>query len=189
MSTSIRRYTVEEVREMQDEERPWPRYELIDGELIVTEGPGIIHGLAFQEILFALYKYLDGQRGAKVLFSSSDLELEPDSLVQPDVFIYPQTATHRVREWSDIRKLLVAIEVTSAETSHVDRVIKRRFYARSDAIAEYWVVDRDARVIERTRGADEDPEIVADTLEWTFEGASRPLALDLKAFFRKLDEL
>ncbi len=183
MPASARTWTVEEVREMQEEDRAWPRYELIDGELIVTPGPEIIHAEAFGDLLFALGQYLKGQRGAKVLFSSSDLELVPGSLVQPDVFVYPRSTEHRVREWNDIKRLLVAIEITSATTGQVDRGIKRRFYARSGVVAEYWVVDVDARVIERTRGGAEQPEILDRTLEWHFDGASEPFVLDVQAFF------
>ena len=40
MPASTRRRTVEEVRAMQDEDRPWPRYGLIDGELSVTPRRG-----------------------------------------------------------------------------------------------------------------------------------------------------
>ena len=35
----IRRWTTAEVRDLMDESRPWPRYELIDGQLIVTPAP------------------------------------------------------------------------------------------------------------------------------------------------------
>ena len=31
-----RRWSVADVRALTDESRPWPRYELIDGELLVT---------------------------------------------------------------------------------------------------------------------------------------------------------
>ena len=40
MPAPVRRWTADEVRAMQDEERAWPRYELIDGELLVTPSPG-----------------------------------------------------------------------------------------------------------------------------------------------------
>lgn len=43
MPAASRRWTVEEVRAMQDEERAWPRYELIDGELLVTPAPRRLH--------------------------------------------------------------------------------------------------------------------------------------------------
>ena len=36
---ATKRWTAEEVRAMQEEERAWPRYELIDGELLVTLAP------------------------------------------------------------------------------------------------------------------------------------------------------
>jgi hypothetical protein len=39
-----RRWTVAEVRAMQDESRAWPRYELIGSEVLVTPAPALVRG-------------------------------------------------------------------------------------------------------------------------------------------------
>ena len=52
-----RRWTAADVRALQ--ERAWPRYELIDGELLVTPSPRSAHQLAVLEFAVALHQYCE----------------------------------------------------------------------------------------------------------------------------------
>ena len=51
---------------------------------------------------------------------------------------------------------------------------------------EYWIVDPDARMIERWRPADDRPETPVETLEWLPSGASEPFRIDLPAYFAEV---
>lgn len=53
----------------------------------------------------------------------------------------------------------------------------------AEAGDEYWIVDVDARVIERWRASDERPEILDVSLQWRPVGASVPFTLDLPDYF------
>jgi Uma2 family endonuclease len=77
--------------------------------------------------------------------------------------------------------LLLAIEVLSPSTARYDRITKRRLY--QELQIEYWIVDLDARVIERWRPGDERPEMLADRIEWVVPGHAVTWTLDLEAFF------
>jgi Uma2 family endonuclease len=115
-------------------------------------------------------------------FSPADIEPEEGALVQPDVFVAPLVAGRRPRSWREIRTLLLAVEVLSPSTARADRTIKRRLYQRT-GVGEYWIVDLDARLVERWRPSDERPELLAETLEWRPEGSTEPLSLNLPRFF------
>lgn len=49
--------------------------------------------------------------------------------------------------------------------------------------AEYWVVDLDARVVERSRPQEEGVELVAEALEWRAEPGLEPPVIELPEYF------
>ena len=181
-----RRWTPADVRMLMQESRPWPRYELIAGELLVTPAPGSAHQIAVIELLAVLSAYLERQPVGLALISPANLELRPGTIAQPDLFVVPATTTTRGEQlrWSDIRALLLAVEVLSPGTARTDRVEKRDFYLDA-AVAEYWIVDLDACVIERWTRERTTPELHRDTLVWQ-PGASRPLTLNVAALFARI---
>jgi hypothetical protein len=61
---------------------------------------------------------------------------------------------------------------------------KRRIYQRA-GVAEYWIVDLDARLVERWRPNDGRPEIVIETLRWDPGTGMPPVAVDLPQLFKK----
>ncbi|MCR4340697.1 MAG: Uma2 family endonuclease, partial [Gemmatimonadaceae bacterium] len=127
--------------------RKTPRYEVVDGELLVTPSPAPPHQLAVGHILFELALYLREQPVAEVLTSPSDVEVEPEQVTQPDIFILSNPELDRiVRDGFPAYELVVAIEVISPSSARYDRVTKRALYHRR--VAEYWIVAVDARVIE-----------------------------------------
>src|SRR6266516_4581597 len=75
-----------------------------------------------------------------------------------------------------------SVEVLSPSTARADRQVKRRLY-QQERVGEYWIVDVDARIVERWRATDERPEIVSTSLRWHPEPSAAPFELDLPAFF------
>lgn len=185
MPAYARRWTAAEVRELTIETRHWPRYELIDGELLVTPAPRPMHQLAVGELFRRLADYVDAERLGLTLTSPTDLELEADTVTQPDVFVVPAAYSHDagpLREWSQVLGLLLAVEVISPSSVHYDRVTKRAFFQRV-GVPEYWVVDLDARAVERWRPEDHAPEVLRERLDWRPAGSTAPLLMDLTTFF------
>ena len=80
--------------------------------------------------------------------------------------------------------LLLVVEVLSPSSSRHDRVRKRPLYQRH--VPEYWIVDLDARVIERWQAGEGRPEIVDAMLEWHPAGATSPFVLDVTQYFDEL---
>jgi Uma2 family endonuclease len=183
-----RHWTTDAVRELTQEDRPWPRYELLDGELLVTPAPRGPHQTAAGEVWKLLEDYVWSRRLGATMLSPADLELRTGTIVQPDVFVVPAGIANidREPEWSDITALSLAVEILSPSSVRNDRVLKRDFYLENN-VDEYWVVDVDARVIERWRPRQETPELLRETLEWSPRGDD-PLVIDVPALFNRIDE-
>ncbi len=73
-----------------------PRYELVGCELLVTPSPAGPHQKAVTELVVNLGIHLRRYPVAGVLASPFDVELEPESLVQPDVFVVPTDEAKRL---------------------------------------------------------------------------------------------
>ena len=65
---TARRWTAREVRQLIADNPLWtPRYELVDGELLVTPSPGKPHQEAVRLLLVALSAYCDREPAAHAL--------------------------------------------------------------------------------------------------------------------------
>jgi Uma2 family endonuclease len=174
-------WTVEDVRLLPDDGN---RYEVVDGVLFVTPAPRLVHQAGVGSLHVVLRVYLSDGTMGWVLHSPADIEFTPRDGVQPDLFVAPPVEGRRPRDWTEIRRLVLAIEVLSPSTARRDRREKRRLYQRF--ADEYWIVDLDARLVERWRPGDVRPEVLDETLSWLPVGASAPLVLDLPAYFREV---
>ena len=164
------------------------RYEVIDGELFVTPAPALRHQEAVAQLYQLLADYLRRERVGHAFFAPADVVFSPKRGVQPDVLVMPLFHGRRPDHFDNVRHLLLAVEVLSPSSARADRVAKRTLY-RDEQVDEYWIVDLDARVIERSTPGDSRVDVLADTLEWFPTGASQPLAIDLAAYFtRVLDD-
>jgi Uma2 family endonuclease len=158
------------------------RYEVLDGELFVTPAPSAPHQQAAGRLFTILDAYVSANGLGVALFSPADIEFGPGRLLQPDLFVAPPTPSGRIRSWRDITSLLLSVEITSPSTARADRLRKRTIY-QSQGVPEYWIVDLDARVVERWRPGDERPEILADTVAWAPRADATPLEIDLPRYF------
>jgi Uma2 family endonuclease len=182
MPTLKRQWTAADLDDLPDDGN---RYEVIDGELFVTPAPALRHQEAVAQLFLLLSDYLGKERVGHAHFSPADIVFSPRRAVQPDVFVVPLVDARRPESWSEIKGLLVAIEVLSPSTARADRVAKRTLF-RDEGVPEYWIVDLDARTIERSTPSEPRPEILVERLEWRPQGASEPLVIDLAEYFAKV---
>ena len=179
-----RHWTAAEWRELPDNRN---RYEIIDGELFVTPAPALGHQDIVGRLYILIYDYLNVNNAGKVFFSPADVEFSDDTVVQPDLFVAPLVDGRAPRSWTELGRLLLAIEIQSPSTARLDRTIKRKRYQRA-GIPEYWIVDGNARVVERWRPDDERPEIISDKLEWQSDAPFPALVIDLPTLFANESE-
>lgn len=157
------------------------RYELIDGNLLVSPAARPRHQVACFELALRIHPYVREHSLGMLLPLAADLAPEPGQLVQPDVFVLPTGPAFD--EWDEAPLPLLVVEVLSPSTARHDRGIKRALYQRA-GVGEYWLVDIDARLVERWRPGDSQPEVLTHTLTWHPRPGVSPLHLDLMDFFR-----
>jgi Uma2 family endonuclease len=164
------------------------RYELLDGELVVTPAPAARHQDAVAAVFRRLDPYVRASRAGHIGVAPADLALEGGQMAQPDVYVVPFREGRPPRTWEEYGIPLLIVEILSPSTAHKDRLVKRRRYQRT-GVAEYWVIDLDARVIERWRPRDERPEILDKELSWQPDPAYPALVVDLAELFADVPDL
>jgi Uma2 family endonuclease len=157
------------------------RHELLDGEHVVTPAPALPHQRVLARIFAALHPQVAPYRHLEFLSSPADIRLEAKTLVQPDLFILHVDPEHPPANWAQVGVPVLAIEILSPSTAARDRGKKRRIY-QDVGVGEYWIVDIDARLIERWTPNQDRPEIVTEELRFECPGDVRG-TLDLNVVF------
>jgi Uma2 family endonuclease len=182
MPHAAERWTADRVRALPDDGN---RYELVSGKLLVTPAPAPRH----QAIAAALYDRLAPfirDHGIGIIYwSPADICLGEDEVLQPDLFVFRTSHGGPPRSWAEIDSLLLAIEILSPGTERYDRTVKRRRYQRAGP-PEYWVVDPDARRVERWRPGAAVAEVASDTIVWRPGSNGPALTIDLATMFAPL---
>ena len=159
------------------------RWELVDGEVLVTPSPHWTHQRVVVRLTVALDAYVRQHALGEVFTAPLDVKLQPGLVLQPDILVVPNGV---LRGHADVvDRLLLAVETLSPSSARHDRVTKRPAYQRN-RVPEYWIVDERSGTVERWRPDDERPEIVAERLVWNPERASAPFELDLVEFFAEV---
>jgi Uma2 family endonuclease len=180
------RWTIEEVERLIDEREGYtPRYELVDGELLVTAAPSGRHQRIVWHLGLLLDPYVKVHRLGELRLGPGEVRLTPSEYFEPDVYVVPSVNGKRPRADALVDHLTLAAEVLSPSSVRHDRITKRRFFQRH-GVPEYWVVDGDAEAFEVWRPNDERAALIDDTLVWHPDGASEPLMVDVKRFFAEV---
>ncbi len=158
------------------------RHELLDGVHVVTPAPELPHQGLLGELEFIPRGAMRGVDTLAIFRSPADVVLGAKTLVQPDLFVVRKQAGELLKQWTEAGVPVLAVEVLSPSTAARDRGAKRRIYQRA-GVGEYWIVDLDARLVERWRPADERPEVMSEELVWKPQGTVLRVRIDLPALF------
>ena len=172
-------WTRDEVLALPDDGQ---RYELVDGELLVTPSPRGRHQRGVLGLYLLVHPYVRANCLGFTMLSPADLDLHAGQLVQPDLFVGAMIDGHEPVEWEEFGVPTLVVEVLSPATARHDRLTKRRRYQRS-GVPTYWIADLDARLVEVWTPSAESPAIAAETLTWQPDVAIAPLVIDLAGYF------
>jgi Uma2 family endonuclease len=177
------RWTAEMVLALPDDGR---RHEVVDGELLVTPAPAWRH----QQMAGALYARLREWLGVHpigtVILAPADIVLDQHTLVEPDLFVVPLVDGRKPANWEEAGRLMLVIEILSPSSARADRYLKRYRYQRA-SVPEYWIVDLDARLIERWLPDDSRPELIADRIVWQPDADGPSLEIEIPVLFGEID--
>ncbi len=183
-----RRWTRDEVDRLIDE-RPGmsPRYELVDGELLVTPAPTRRHQRLIFQLGVLLHPYLSRLKLGEILLGPNELRLDDGDRYEPDLIVLGATEGRRPTASDAPDKPLLVCESLSPSSARHDRITKRRSFQRN-GVPDYWIIDGDARVFEVWRPGDERPAIIDDRLMWYPRDAQEPFELDVPSFFSSVED-
>lgn len=131
------------------------RYELIDGDLLMTPAPNIEHQDISKKLLILLHDQLERKGMGKVFSAPADVVLSGTDVVQPDVLFISHTRRSIITKQNIQGAPDLVTEILSEGTEKRDMVLKRKLYHRA-GVKEYWLVDPEKRTLEVLIHADED---------------------------------
>ena len=137
-------WTYEDLRLMPDDGQ---RYEVIDGDLLVTPAPTTTHQTLSKRIQFALMQQIELRGLGQVFNAPVDLIFSRLRTVQPDLLVVRTERTNFITERGIETAPDLVVEILSPSTEQTDRERKAKLYA-SEGVREYWIVDAAQRCIE-----------------------------------------
>jgi Uma2 family endonuclease len=137
--------TIDQLEALPDDDN---RYELIDGELIVSKAPGIPHQLSLGRLFYRLTSYLVNNPIGLLIYGPGVVFDDYNGVI-PDMVFVSAERQHIINERGliDAPDLMVEVVSPGERNSERDRQLKRQLYSHR-GVREYWVVDPELRTIE-----------------------------------------
>lgn len=142
--TLPRRMTYKEYRNLPGDDR----YELVEGELLLTPAPSRRHQRILAKLHLRLGTFVESQGLAPLLFAPLDVVLDDHTVLQPDLLYVSRERSANTESNAGIHGAPdLVVEVISPSTAKRDLEVKRKLYGQF-GVREYWIVDPDERSIE-----------------------------------------
>ncbi len=123
------------------------RYELINGELLMTPSPIPNHQRVSGKLEFVLRKFVTENNLGEVFDAPCDVYLDDENVVQPDILFISKDRLDIIGEKNIQGPPNFLIEIISEHSVYRDMVQKKRLYARF-CVKEYWIVIPEEEEIE-----------------------------------------
>lgn len=157
--------------------------ELLEGMYVVSPEPTVRHQRAAMALGRLLLPAVAERRDLELFSVPGNIVLGSRTVVEPDLFVIPRPSSDV--HWRDVELPLLVVEILSPSTAQHDRWTKRRLYQLA-GIPQYWIVDLDARLIERWQPEDDRPEILMERIAWRPDDSTAVVELDLRSFFAEI---
>lgn len=136
-------FTYEDYARLRDDQR----YEVIEGQLLLTPSPRTYHQKVTGNLFVTLLRHVRDNGLGEVLISPCDVVLSPTNVVQPDILYVERDRLAIIEEKYVSAAPDLVVEVLSPGTTLRDRKLKFRLYARF-GVREVWIVDPNGSLVE-----------------------------------------
>ncbi len=143
MATTAVRFTYADYLNLPEESR----YEILDGDLLMSPAPTTIHQSIVKKLTRILARILEDSGAGEVFVAPCDVILSDTDVVQPDVFFVSRERAPIVKERGVFGAPDLVVEVLSSATAERDRTVKAKLYARA-GVKELWLIDPESKTIE-----------------------------------------
>lgn len=177
---ALPQYTIADLDRFADDGM---RYELLEGMLLVSPGPGARHQVIVSRIAQALFAAIAGRTDVLVatpgvIQRGDRTQLLPDLMVAPLPSPVPP-------EWTGMPAPWLVVEVLSPSTRRYDTDFKEPAY-RTLGADETWLVDPEARTVAVWGRDPGEGRVERVAVEWRRSELGTPARIDLAALFRDL---
>ncbi|HWI52587.1 MAG TPA: Uma2 family endonuclease [Symbiobacteriaceae bacterium] len=124
------------------------RWEVIEGELLVTPAPTFRHQRVSLKLTVRLSNHIETNGLGQVVYAPCDVILSSENVVQPDVLFVARQRLSIINPSGGVHGAPdLVVEILSPSTASRDQVVKRKLYGNY-GVREYWVVDPASSTIE-----------------------------------------
>jgi len=142
-ATEKKKYTYEDYLKTPDD----VRYELIEGDLLMTPSPVTKHQRILRELGFELLSFVRVKDLGEIFLAPFDVHLDNENVVEPDILFISKQRLHIIGEKNVQGPPDLVVEILSESTANRDLVQKKRLYAKF-GVKEYWIVIPGEEIVE-----------------------------------------
>jgi len=119
------------------------RYEILDGDLVVTASPITRHQRVLGNLYAVLRTHVRANGIGEVLFAPIDVLLDRHTIAVPDLVFVSKDRSAIIQRHGIVGAPDLLIEILSPSTAVRDRDTKAKLYARF-GVDHYWIVDAES---------------------------------------------
>jgi Uma2 family endonuclease len=137
------KYTYEDYLKIPDD----VRYELIEGDLIMTPSPVTMHQRISGRLFASIFTFVKDNNLGEVFTAPYDVVFDNENVFQPDILFISKERLNIITEKNVQGAPDFVIEILSETTAYKDAIQKKKLYARF-GVREYWIVSYGDKMVE-----------------------------------------
>ena len=144
MTTVSVKYTYQDLLTTPDDRN---RYEIFEGDIIVTPAPNEPHQTAAMNLSVILGTYIKRHGLGKLYAAPLDVYFDEETVIEPDLLFVAKDRFSIIEKQRIKGAPDLVVEVLSPSTEERDRGFKFKRCAQ-EGVKEYWLVDPDRRAVD-----------------------------------------